>query len=160
METDSDEESSTDSDDSNEENSMDSDFFDEESELKSEFSDSKYFIPSSQESILPKLEFLSQVSNSDNNSIVSTITLYSSSSSEDLERIYDFNGDGDCVLDETIELFPILKNNYLNNSDSVQPSTSMGNSNASSRGRGAAKARGRGRPLNCVNFNVKFVFFS
>ncbi len=110
---------------------------------------------------MPKLEFLSQESNSDNNSIVSTITLYSSSSSEDLEMIYDFNGNGDCVLGE---LFPSLENNNLNNSDSVQPSTSMGNSNASSRGRGAARARGRGRgkgrPLNCVNFNVKFVFFS
>jgi hypothetical protein len=67
METDSDEESSIDSDDFNEEISIDSDFFDEESELKSEFSDSKYFISSSQESILPKLEFLSQESNSDNN---------------------------------------------------------------------------------------------
>ncbi len=57
-------------------------------------------------------------------------------------------------VDEAIELFPSLKNNNLNNSDSVQPSTSMGNSNASSRGRGAARARGRdrgkGRPLKRI----------
>jgi hypothetical protein len=143
METDSDEESSVKS-QSSEEDSMDTDFSDDESVTKSsESSDTRYFI-ASQESLLPKLENLSQDSDkSGKNSIISTISLYSSSSNsesssdEDSLGIYDFERFRNRALDENFEDLPNLEINNSNYSVQVQPSNS----------------RGRGHPVKRLNDN-------